>query len=220
VSFFLYQPWNDRLSTELKINTICNRGRTVREIDFTTDDALKIGGFPAYDYFHDGSLYLLDSPGHSVGHLCALVRTTSSPDTFIFLGGDAAHHCGEYRPSAHVPMPDTITPNPVNLQERHIPYCAGSWFEDLQISRNRDPKGPLWQPSFGENMDQVLTTIAQMQECDGNDDIFVVLAHDMGLRSPGVPFFPDAINDWKARGLAKELRWWWIGDVIRNSSGQ
>ncbi|KIW91746.1 uncharacterized protein Z519_07714 [Cladophialophora bantiana CBS 173.52] len=193
-------------------------GRTVREITFTSD-VVEIGKFLAHDYFHDGSLYLLDSPGHCVGHLCALVRTTSSPDTYVFLGGDAAHHCGEFRPSAYVPMPEAITPNPVTLQDRNIPFCPGAWFEDLQTSRSRDPKEPLWQPAFGHNMDDVLTTIAHMQEYDGDDSIFVILAHDPALRSPGVPFFPESINDWKERGLGKELRWAWIGDVMRASKG-
>ena len=38
-------------------------GRTVTEIDFY--DAPKIGRFHAVDYFGDGSLYILDSPGVS-----------------------------------------------------------------------------------------------------------------------------------------------------------
>ena len=38
--------------------------RDVREIDIATEGAgLKIGRFNAYDYFGDGSFYLLDTPG-------------------------------------------------------------------------------------------------------------------------------------------------------------
>ncbi|KAF4466853.1 metallo-beta-lactamase superfamily [Fusarium albosuccineum] len=40
------------------------RGRGFREIDFA--DGLQIGGFNAFDYFGDGSFYLLDSPGASL----------------------------------------------------------------------------------------------------------------------------------------------------------
>ncbi|KAF3002588.1 hypothetical protein E8E13_008282 [Curvularia kusanoi] len=49
--------------------------RELREISFDTE--LKIGQFPAFDYFGDGSFYLLDSPGHAIGHLCGLARTTT-----------------------------------------------------------------------------------------------------------------------------------------------
>ena len=177
---------------------------------------LQIGQFPAFDYFQDGSLYLIDSPGHCIGHLCALVRTTTNPDTFVFLGADAAHHCGEIRPSTFVPMPESILPNPTTTtQQRENPFCPGSWFEDLQVSRDRDPKGPLFQPAFGHNMEQVLVTIAKMQEYDGDNNILVILAHDGSFRSPDAPvaYFPETINDWKARGLKWELRWKWIGDV-------
>ena len=42
-----------------------------------------------YDYFGDNSLYLLDSPGHMVGHLMALART--GENEFIIMGGDGCH---------------------------------------------------------------------------------------------------------------------------------
>ncbi|KAF2158670.1 hypothetical protein M409DRAFT_71523 [Zasmidium cellare ATCC 36951] len=43
----------------------------------------------AIDFFGDGSMYIVDSPGHILGHLNALLRV--SPDKWIFLGGDCAH---------------------------------------------------------------------------------------------------------------------------------
>src|ERR1700733_10332372 len=60
-------------------------GRNVREVD-ASSFSFKIGQFPAFDYFRDGSFYLLHSPGHTVGHICGLARVT--PETFIFMGGD------------------------------------------------------------------------------------------------------------------------------------
>lgn len=56
-------------------------GRELREVDFT--QGKKVGRFDAFDYFGDGSFYLLDSPGHAVGHLCGLARVTSNPDSYI-----------------------------------------------------------------------------------------------------------------------------------------
>jgi hypothetical protein len=75
-------------------------GRKITELDFTTS-SLRIGGLSAIDYFQDGSLYLLSAPGHAVGHIVALARTTSSaessntarPDsTFVLMGGDSCQY--------------------------------------------------------------------------------------------------------------------------------
>ncbi|RYP14634.1 hypothetical protein DL765_006249 [Monosporascus sp. GIB2] len=63
-------------------------GRELKEVRFDTE--LKIGRFKAVDWFGDGSFYLLDTPGHLLGHICALARTT--PYSFILMGADAAHH--------------------------------------------------------------------------------------------------------------------------------
>jgi glyoxylase-like metal-dependent hydrolase (beta-lactamase superfamily II) len=60
-------------------------------LDVHTDAWKPIGPFPrALDFFADGSMYLVDAPGHLQGHLNLLVRT--SPDGgWLLLAGDAAH---------------------------------------------------------------------------------------------------------------------------------
>lgn len=63
-------------------------------------------------------------------------------------------------------------------------------------------------------MDQVLDTIAKMQEYDGDSNILVILAHDVSFRSPDMPA---SLNDWKAEGLKWNTRWKWIGDVWQES---
>jgi len=62
----------------------------MQEIEFKSD--FKIGKFNAFDYFGDGSFYLLDVPGHAIGHICGLVRTT--PGSFLLLGADSCHFAG------------------------------------------------------------------------------------------------------------------------------
>lgn len=85
-------------------------GRELIELKFAS--GLKIGEMDAFDYFGDGSLYFLNSPGHAHGHICALARVTAAPPSFIMMGGDAWHHCGEIRPSQYMPLPETIEPHP------------------------------------------------------------------------------------------------------------
>ncbi len=50
----------------------------------------------AVDFFGDGSLYLVDAPGHIPGHMSALARV--APGVSIFLGGDLCHHREAYEP--------------------------------------------------------------------------------------------------------------------------
>ncbi|KJA16475.1 hypothetical protein HYPSUDRAFT_290223 [Hypholoma sublateritium FD-334 SS-4] len=63
-----------------------------RTIFFDTANWEPIGPFPrALDFFEDGSLYIIDAPGHLPGHINILAR--SSPDGgWIYLAGDSAHH--------------------------------------------------------------------------------------------------------------------------------
>ncbi|THH10033.1 hypothetical protein EW145_g1591 [Phellinidium pouzarii] len=60
-------------------------------LDVSDETWKPIGPFPhALDYFDDGSLYIVDAPGHLPGHLNILVRT--SPDGgWACLAGDSAH---------------------------------------------------------------------------------------------------------------------------------
>lgn len=83
------------------------KDRQLQEICFD-DSSLEVGPFKALDYFGDGSFYLLDSPGHTVGHLAALARVTvdglSSASSFVLMGGDTCHFIGQLRPSVYRPL--------------------------------------------------------------------------------------------------------------------
>lgn len=52
-----------------------------------------LGSFPdAHDYFKDGSLFVINAPGHCPGHINLLVRTDETH--WILLAGDTAHSSG------------------------------------------------------------------------------------------------------------------------------
>ncbi|KAG6868144.1 hypothetical protein C0993_007218 [Termitomyces sp. T159_Od127] len=58
----------------------------------STVDWQPLGPFPhAFDFYGDGSLYIIDAAGHLPGHINVLART-SADGAWIFLGGDSAHH--------------------------------------------------------------------------------------------------------------------------------
>jgi glyoxylase-like metal-dependent hydrolase (beta-lactamase superfamily II) len=51
-----------------------------------------ISPFPsAIDVFKDGSLYILNAPGHLPGHLNLLCRTSLRPTKYVLLGADSCH---------------------------------------------------------------------------------------------------------------------------------
>ncbi|KAF4907506.1 Cytochrome P450 monooxygenase mpaDE [Colletotrichum fructicola] len=184
-------------------------GRTLREISFEGSQTLRIGGFPAFDYFGDGSFYVLDSPGHAIGHLCGLARTT--PDTFILLGGDICHYAGIFRPSKYLPIPNSISPHPCRPQERSS-LCPGSAWEELQTSRGRQQTDALFDATFGLNLPQAKRTVEHLQELDCNENVFVIVAHDSTVRDC-VPQFPASLNDWKSEGWGQRVRWAFLRDL-------
>ena len=73
--------------------------RTFREIGFDGADgkALK----DAVNFFGDGSLYLLNAPGHALGRM----RTTAEPRSLVFMIADACHNAGVLGPTKYVQLP-------------------------------------------------------------------------------------------------------------------
>lgn len=89
-------------------------GRELREVAF--DDGLKIGRLRAVDWFGDGSFYLLDTPGHAVGHVCGLARVKEGEgEAFVFMGGVSGSGCCLL--SIHFSF----------LPCSHVTLCAGSY---------------------------------------------------------------------------------------------
>ncbi|KAF9257078.1 Metallo-hydrolase/oxidoreductase [Marasmius fiardii PR-910] len=63
-----------------------------RTLFLDMQDQPPLGPFPhAFDYHGDGSLYIVDAPGHLPGHINLVVRT-SSDGGWLLLAGDSAHH--------------------------------------------------------------------------------------------------------------------------------
>lgn len=186
-------------------------GRDLIELDFSGD--LKIGKMSAIDYFGDGSFYFLDSPGHAVGHICALARVTSDPPSFILMGGDAVHHGGELRPSRYLPLPDEISPHPFTSLARSV--CPGSMFDN--ILRDGDRCKTIYEPArqtkvqMNYDVDEAIRTIEKLQEADVRDNILFVAAHDASLLDI-VDFFPLKANNFMQKGWVEKARWRFLMD--------
>ena len=181
-------------------------GREVIEVEFNTD--LEIGDFRAIDFFKDGSLYLLQAAGHTHDHICALART--SEDKFVFLGGDAAHHNGQFRPTELLPLPESINPSP--FEDLHSnSFCPGSLFEPIHpaSARGEDYKTtPIYKLSSktSVSLTEAEATLAKMEVFDASPDVLVAIAHDISMMEI-LPFLPTKLNGWETKDW-KELNIW------------
>ncbi|KAL6352379.1 hypothetical protein LRP88_14361 [Fusarium phalaenopsidis] len=124
--------WPANFSAE--INEADIAGREIAEIvesQFTGD----VGGMPGYDYFGDGSFYLLDTPGHSLGHINEFARTATSPESFIFMAADSVHLGGEFWPTEALPLPNLVDVPGLTL-------CSCSYEQPLKFHPHDSPTKP------------------------------------------------------------------------------
>lgn len=187
--------------------------RPIQEISFQTGEKghVSIGQFDAFDYFGDGSFYLLHAPGHAVGHMCGLARTTADPPSFVLMGADTCHHVGVLRPTEYLPLPRDPPLPGLETQKQAAQTapcpCPGELLANL--TKAGRPDTPFFDVAEGPyflNHEQAMDTVGKLQELDASDDVFVVIAHDHTLRDR-IPLFPEKVNDWRERGFNSSTRW-------------
>ncbi|KAL9083817.1 MAG: hypothetical protein Q9159_005541, partial [Coniocarpon cinnabarinum] len=168
---------------------------------------VKAGPCDAFDFFGDGSFFLLNTPGHAPGHLAALARTTHSPDTFMLLAGDACHHGGEIRPTAYHPLPREISPSP---SFRFAP-CPGLILQKLQSNHSVSDPFYTVRSNFPSNFDECEKSLRKVEELDSHDCVLVAMAHDPALKDL-LRFYPETANDWKASDVKSKSKWLFLQD--------
>jgi glyoxylase-like metal-dependent hydrolase (beta-lactamase superfamily II) len=188
--------------------------RNVREVTFAHD--VVVAGYRAIDYFDDGSLYILDTPGHAIGHLSALVRTTM--DTFVFLGGDICHFGGAFRPTQYVPMPSILEPTDTGPGTRELAFRACSLFTACHPHPDKSRISPYYKPCSHADSWYIKPTLAndsirRLAALDANERVLALIAHDPSMMN-AVPFFPHGVlNDWYDAGWKGKLRWGFLDEL-------
>ncbi|KAJ3012767.1 hypothetical protein HKX48_006095 [Thoreauomyces humboldtii] len=190
-------------------------GRPLREVTF--DDALHINGMQALDFFEDGSFYLLNAPGHAVGHICGLARTNASPPSFILMGADTCHHGGQFRPTEQMPLPTLIMPSPFSSTSPIHPspgICPGSLITS-DVHPHRSTVRPFYNVTDAPGRDTQLAeqAVTHLQDFDADENVFVVIAHDASLLGV-VDFWPLSANTWKEKGWKEKTRWLFLKDIV------
>ena len=142
--------------------------------------------------------------------MCGLARTT--PDTFILMGADSCHHCGEMRPTPMLPMPNDIMPNPLDLASRSP--CPCSMFVDLHPNKSTtEPYMTIAEGPGSVFHDTKVATesLEKLKSFDADDKILLALAHDSTLKGI-VDEFPKSANDWQQKGWKEASRWKFLAD--------
>ncbi|ETS85029.1 hypothetical protein PFICI_03054 [Pestalotiopsis fici W106-1] len=208
------------------------QGRQVREVDFSSSN-LKIGGLGAVDYFGDGSFYLLDAPGHAIGHMNALARTTS--DTFILLAGDSFHHGSELRPHPGAALPESVSFQGGKCCDTAVfksihPNTSGIEVPERYVKALQHPHGGCSQVPFhtisqkatGETLSHDIEvtreTLRAIQGFDADPNIFVIAAHDATLYDV-LEYLPKLANDWQKKGWKAQTRWYFLEDLMPTFNG-
>ncbi|KAI0111255.1 beta-lactamase-like protein [Nemania sp. FL0031] len=168
---------------------------------------IDIGGLRGHDYFGDGSFYILDAPGHSLGHINALARTSADPETFVLLAADSVHLGGELRPTKALPLPDSI-----DIPEIVPRPCPRE--ELLKIHPRSSHTLPYLglDPCFPEHLEDAERTIECIEKFDSDNRVLVVFAHDVSLYNT-LEFYPALANDWKRKGWKSTGRWAYLVDL-------
>ncbi|KAF7325111.1 Metallo-beta-lactamase superfamily protein [Mycena kentingensis (nom. inval.)] len=204
LSFYVDNPKSQLQPSDLA-------GHNVKRVAFAKSK-LAIGGLAAVDYFDDGSLYLLHTPGHRSGHMSPLVRVTTSPPSFVLLGGDAAHHVGSARPS---PLLQKNFPCPIHalthaahaVSTEHF-WSPGSALGKFDILSRAPPMLALSDLPDGIEEDPVRARVSldKLATFDADVDVLFVIAHDASIVAD-LPVFPETLNGWKKRGLKEKIVW-------------
>ncbi|GAA5822230.1 hypothetical protein JCM3770_005858 [Rhodotorula araucariae] len=110
----------------------------------------------SFDVWGDGSFVLVDAPGHTSGHLGALIRT--GENEYVLAAADCCHH------------PALLAPQP---GEEH--FRLGRWRKDGE---------PADEPPRHANYDDyplAEATLERVKAAERRNDILVVLAHNSRL---------------------------------------
>jgi len=161
-------------------------GKTPRIIEFSSGASIQpVGAFErAFDYFGDGSLFLIHTPGHTKDHMSALVRVSASPEAnYVLVGGDTAHH-----------------PCLLCTHANHSHFQLRATF--------RNPLGPADAPESQMHFDPELAkdSIKRTKRMEAEGNVMCVMAHEYGYwkywRGKDEVMFPGlGLSEWKKNGL-------------------
>ena len=164
-----------------------------------------------------------------MSHISALARTTSSvtkfgenDGTFVFLGGDIAHHGSVFRPSPYLPMSEIISPSPLcEVNHAAVPSnCHIDMFTKYHYRSHESGGETIAQCTpfgkvAGPDDDLALSqrSVEQLMLFDVMENVFVIFAHDRSLADV-VEYYPETVNSWKRKGWKEKGLWRFLPQLL------
>ncbi|CAI6340833.1 unnamed protein product [Periconia digitata] len=183
-------------------------GRTLREISRQEFEGsgVRVGELSAWDYFGDGSFYLVATPGHvpEGGERDG----DGGEDSFVFLGADICHHAGELRPSRYLHIPEGDCSNLLSSGA----VCPGEVSQSPRESKERGGDEPFFTPALAKDTPLAMDSIYKAQEADGKNNVLFLWAHDVEPFE-SAELSPKYANDWKKKGWKGKMIWSFLGDL-------
>ncbi|KAL3467228.1 hypothetical protein BJX64DRAFT_283950 [Aspergillus heterothallicus] len=164
----------------------------------------------------------VDTPGHCLGHMSGLARTTPGPvsssssssssnssnsSTLILLGGDICHFPGVFRPSEALALPQHIPPGILDTDANYFPpICSCSIFTATHPQRDNIPpessshkSHPFYRVSTNASAAYIdpaesQRSVDKLVQFDASPNALVCLAHD-GTVLRNVPTVNDSPED-------------------------
>ena len=163
----------------------------------------------AIDFFGDGSLYLVNTPGHYPGHISALARVSSSNNTedggeggtYVFLGGDCCHNRQCYVPGGT----QRKLSGKIQWDVEKARESVGRVSLLCGICQGRFSEGS----ANGDVVDLNVNAKAEVGVNEGGEggdvrDVVVILAHEAERLEEGMPLFPQDLGEWAVHRARKE----------------
>jgi hypothetical protein len=137
------------------------------------------------------------------------------------MGGDIAHHGGEFRPTTYLPLPPQISPSPT--PEYHL-CCPSEVYLRLHPKEsNSEPYLRITTSADGKsiayNLKDAEESIEKLAKFDACDDVFVMIAHDKTLIGV-VETFPQIANEWQKKGWKQKGYWRFLRSFETNQGSE
>lgn len=158
---------------------------------------------------------------HSVGHISALARTSNMD--FVFMGGDICHFPGVFRPSTHIPLPNSIA-STARLDNYFTCPCAAATFTSIYPKGEaRGRQEPFYRPAAGpssiyDDPGLAYNTVQKLVEFDAQPNIMVCIAHDPAVAETLPTMNKNSnneINGWKEKGYKEACHWGFLNELPR-----
>ncbi|KZT57141.1 hypothetical protein CALCODRAFT_517617 [Calocera cornea HHB12733] len=147
----------------------------------------KVGSFDkGWDFFGDGSMWIMQAPGHCPGHQVALCRVSTSPDTYVLLSGDTCHSRYIYSP---FPGPDLRSDVACWVHPSHGP-----------------PGSEKGETTMHVDLEEAYRSIARLTRMEMEDNVICIVAHETEMAREldlGIGQMKQGWDKWKENGWKK-----------------